>query len=86
MFKKIDDKTVILWIIKDGHFTGDSRKLSYCSDQVQRAVSGLRTRDHRNEKPAAGCFPRGLNQSISMMPFCQCFARRVKRTNSRTPR
>lgn len=40
MFKKIDDKTVILWIIKDGHFTGDGRKLSYCSDQVQRAYAG----------------------------------------------
>lgn len=39
MFKKIDDKTVILWIIKDGHFTGDGRKLSYCSDQVQRAYA-----------------------------------------------
>ena len=42
MFKKIDDKTVILWIIKDGHFTGDGRKLSYCSDQVQRAYAGRR--------------------------------------------
>ncbi len=42
MFKKIDDKTVILWIIKDGHFTGDGRKLSYCSDQVQRAYAGQR--------------------------------------------
>ncbi|WP_257196419.1 MULTISPECIES: hypothetical protein [unclassified Bradyrhizobium] len=42
MFKKIDDKTVILWIIKDGHFTGDGRKLSYCSDQVQRAYAGPR--------------------------------------------
>lgn len=40
MFKKIDDKTVILWIIKDGHFTGDGRKLSYCSAQVQRAYAG----------------------------------------------
>ncbi|WP_157095793.1 hypothetical protein [Bradyrhizobium sp. AT1] len=40
MFKKIDDKTVVLWIIKDGHFTGDGRKLSYCSDQVQRAYAG----------------------------------------------
>lgn len=40
MFKKVDDKTVILWIIKDGHFTGDGRKLSYCSDQVQRAYAG----------------------------------------------
>ena len=42
MFKKIDDKTVILWIIKDGHFTGDGRKLSYCSDQVQRAYGARR--------------------------------------------
>ena len=42
MFKKIDHKTVILWIIKDGHFTGDGRKLSYCSDQVQRAHAGQR--------------------------------------------
>ncbi|WP_167771751.1 hypothetical protein [Bradyrhizobium frederickii] len=42
MFKKIDDKTVVLWIIKDGHFTGDGRKLSYCSDQVQRAYAGQR--------------------------------------------
>ncbi|MEZ2146464.1 hypothetical protein AAE026_29880 [Bradyrhizobium sp. DN5] len=42
MFKKIDDKTVILWIIKDRHFTGDGRKLSYCSDQVQRAYAGQR--------------------------------------------
>lgn len=40
MFKKIDDKTVILWVIKDGHFTGDGRKLSYCNDQVQRAYAG----------------------------------------------
>ena len=40
MFKKIDDKTVILWIINNGHFTGDGRKLSYCSDQVQRACAG----------------------------------------------
>ena len=37
MFKKIDDKTVILWIINNGSFTGDGRTLSYCSDQVQRA-------------------------------------------------
>lgn len=42
MFKKIDDKTVILWIINNGHFTGDGRKLSYCSDQVQRAFAGQR--------------------------------------------
>ncbi|MBJ7401983.1 MAG: hypothetical protein JHD07_01210 [Bradyrhizobium sp.] len=42
MFKKIDDRTVILWIIKDGHFTGGGRKLSYCSDQVQRAYAGQR--------------------------------------------
>lgn len=42
MFKKIDDKTVILWIINNGHFTGDGRKLSYCSDQVQRANAGQR--------------------------------------------
>ncbi|WP_298243771.1 hypothetical protein [uncultured Bradyrhizobium sp.] len=42
MFKKIDDKTVILWIINNGHFTGDGRKLSYCSDQVQRAYAGQR--------------------------------------------
>jgi len=42
MFKKIDDKTVILWIIKDRHFTGEGRKLSYCSDQVQRAYAGQR--------------------------------------------
>ncbi|MEY9467382.1 hypothetical protein [Bradyrhizobium ottawaense] len=42
MFKKIDDKTVILWIINNGHFTGDGRHLSYCSDQVQRAYAGQR--------------------------------------------
>ncbi|MGL9620922.1 hypothetical protein QRQ56_23185 [Bradyrhizobium sp. U531] len=42
MFKKIDDKTVILWIINNGHFTGDGRKLSYCSDHVQRAYAGQR--------------------------------------------
>lgn len=42
MFKKVDDKTVILWIINNGHFTGDGRKLSYCSDQVQRAYAGQR--------------------------------------------
>lgn len=36
MFKKIDDKSVVLWIINNGHFTGDGRTLSYCSDQVQR--------------------------------------------------
>ncbi|WP_404437273.1 hypothetical protein [Bradyrhizobium daqingense] len=40
MFKKIDDKTVILWIIDNGRFTGDGRKLSCCSDQVQRAYAG----------------------------------------------
>ena len=42
MFKKIDDKTVILWIINNEHFAGDGRKLSYCSDQVQRAYAGQR--------------------------------------------
>jgi hypothetical protein len=42
MFKKIDDKTVVLWIINEGHFTGDGRKLSYCSEQVQRAYAGQR--------------------------------------------
>lgn len=42
MFKKIDDKTVILWIINNGHFTGDGRRLSYCSEQVQRAYAGQR--------------------------------------------
>ncbi|MCP3464911.1 hypothetical protein [Bradyrhizobium sp. CCGUVB23] len=46
MFKKIDDKTVILWIINNGHFTGDGRTLSYCSDQVQRAYAG----QHRTGK------------------------------------
>lgn len=48
MFKKIDDKTVILWIINNGHFTGDGRTLSYCSDQVQRAYA----RQRRAETPA----------------------------------
>ncbi|WP_426408314.1 hypothetical protein [Bradyrhizobium ganzhouense] len=42
MFKKVDDKTVVLWIINNGHFTGDGRTLSYCSDQVQRAYAGQR--------------------------------------------
>jgi hypothetical protein len=42
MFKKIDDKTVILWIINDGHFTGDGRTLTYCSDKVQRAYGEQR--------------------------------------------
>jgi len=42
MFKKIDDKAVILWIINNGRFTGDGRTLSYCSDQVQRADAGQR--------------------------------------------
>lgn len=42
MFKKIDDKTVILWIIDNGRFTGDGRKLSYCSDQVQRSYTAQR--------------------------------------------
>ncbi|SFI47506.1 hypothetical protein SAMN05216525_10986 [Bradyrhizobium sp. Gha] len=42
MFKKIDDKSVLLWIINNGHFTGDGRKLSYCSDQVQRAYAAQR--------------------------------------------
>lgn len=42
MFKKIDDKTVILWITNNGHFTGDGRKLSYCGEQVQRAYAGQR--------------------------------------------
>lgn len=48
MFKKIDDKTVILWIINNGHFTGDGRKLSYCSEQVQRAYA----RQRRAGKPS----------------------------------
>jgi hypothetical protein len=48
MFKKIDDKTVILWIINDGHFTGEGRKLTYCSDLAQRAYA----RQHRADKPA----------------------------------
>lgn len=39
MFKKVDDKTVIFWIINNGRFTGDGRKLYYCSDQVQRAYA-----------------------------------------------
>jgi hypothetical protein len=55
MFKKIDDKTVILWIINNGRFTGDGRKLSYCSDQVQRAYAGQnragkQTRNHGSPK------------------------------------
>ncbi len=48
MFKKIDDKTVILWIINNGHFTGDGRKLSYCSEQVQLAYA----RQRRAGKPS----------------------------------
>jgi len=39
MFKKIDDKAVILWIINNGHFTGEGRTLSFCSDQTQRAYA-----------------------------------------------
>lgn len=50
MFKKIDDKTVILWIINDGHFTGDGRTLSYCSDQVQRAYAGQRQTGKQSKK------------------------------------
>ncbi|MBR0856763.1 hypothetical protein [Bradyrhizobium liaoningense] len=42
MFKKIDDKTVILWIIKDGHFTGDGRTLTYCGDKAQSAYVSQR--------------------------------------------
>ncbi|WP_271617449.1 hypothetical protein [Bradyrhizobium sp. CCBAU 51745] len=49
MFKKIDDKTVILWIINNGHFTGDGRKLSYCSEQVQRAYAGQRKTSKQTE-------------------------------------
>lgn len=50
MFKKIDDKTVILWIINNGHFTGDGRTLSYCSDQVQRAYAGQRQTGKQSKK------------------------------------
>lgn len=50
MFKKVDDKTVILWIINDGHFTGDGRTLSYCSDQVQRAYAGQRQTGKQSKK------------------------------------
>ena len=32
-------------------------------------------------KARAGPRPRGLSQLLSMMPFCQCFARRVKRSS-----
>jgi hypothetical protein len=46
MFKKVDDKTVILWIINNGHFTGDGRTLTYCSDKVQRTYAGR----HRTNK------------------------------------
>jgi len=49
MFKKIDDKTVVLWIINNGHFTGDGRKLSYCSDRVQRAYAGQRRTGKRSK-------------------------------------
>jgi hypothetical protein len=49
MFKKIDDKTVILWIINNGHFTGDGRTLSYCSDKVQRAYVGQRRTSKQNK-------------------------------------
>lgn len=47
MFKKIDDRTVILWIINNEHFTGEGQKLSYCGEQVQRAYARL----HRADKP-----------------------------------
>lgn len=50
MFKRVDDKTVILWIINNGHFTGDGRTLSYCSDQVQRAYAGQRQTDKQSKK------------------------------------
>lgn len=50
MFKKIDDKTVVLWIINNGHFTGDGRTLSYCSDQVQRAYAGQRQTGKQSKK------------------------------------
>lgn len=50
MFKKVDDKTVILWIIDNGHFTGDGRTLSYCSDQVQRAYAGQRQTGKQSKK------------------------------------
>jgi hypothetical protein len=46
MFKKVDDRTVILWIINNGHFTGDGRALTYCSDKVQRAYAV----QHRTDK------------------------------------
>lgn len=49
MFKKIDDKTVILWIINSGRFTGDGRKLSHCSDQVQRAYAKRRSAAKQTE-------------------------------------
>lgn len=50
MFKKIDDKTVILWITNNGHFTGDGRTLSYCSDEVQRAYAGQRQTGKQSKK------------------------------------
>ncbi|QQO36479.1 hypothetical protein JJC00_13390 [Bradyrhizobium diazoefficiens] len=50
MFKKVDDKTVILWIINDGHFSGDGRTLSYCSAQVQRAYAGQRQTGKQSKK------------------------------------
>jgi hypothetical protein len=55
MLKKIDDKTVILWIIDNGHFTGEGRKLSYCSEKVQRAYAS----QHRADKPVKSQRPRG---------------------------
>lgn len=50
MFKTIDEKTVILWIINDGHFTGDGRTPSYCSEEVQRAYAGQRQTGKQSKK------------------------------------
>jgi hypothetical protein len=47
MFKKIDDKTFILWIIDKGHFTGEGQKLSYRNEQVQRTYA----RQDRADRP-----------------------------------
>jgi hypothetical protein len=33
--------------VKEGHFTGEGRKLSYCSDQAQRAYAAQRRTNTR---------------------------------------
>ena len=45
---------------------------SHCKPHSKKAIASPKTKIPRR------IAPRGLNQTLSTMPFCQCFARRVK--------